>query len=584
MKKAFFSISHLLMLVGLLAAACQSKNRTVPFSAPLLEGLGSHTLDITTESELAEKFFNQGFKLTYAFNHGEAERSYREAIRQDPDCAMCYWGAAQVLGSNYNVAMPEEARQEALRLIKSAQDKAQQCQPWEKALIEATASRYRYDKTHEQAVLDQDYASALSAAHRQFPDKIDIAVLYAEALMILHPWDLYDKQGQPKAWTPEIIGLIERILDTAPDHPGANHLYIHAMEASDRPERAMSSADRLGQLMPGAGHMVHMPSHIYIRTGRYHEGSLVNEKAIEVDSLYLDACAAQGVYPLMLFPHNIHFLAATAALEGRGSTSIKAAWRVSAYTDTTMMREDGWKTLQHYWIIPYYVLVKFAQWDEILQLEKPDEDLLYPTAIWHYARGMAFAGKNQTAKAEEALSLLQGLAQKPELQEITIWDLNTAVDLVDIARRCLESEIYRKAGKPKEAIRLLREAVEIEDSLNYNEPPDWFFSVRHTLGAVLLDDEQFAEAEKVYQEDLQMFPENGWALHGLLLSLEKQQKWDAAAAIQERFKAAWQYADIALLSSEVEPVAYLESKDQDNYGVNYAGFGKITVCKGARKR
>lgn len=578
MKMLFLINTYLTVGVLMMANACHSPKSSLEPKAPLLQGLGDHTLDITTVSELAETYFNQGFNLTYGFNHDEAERSYREAVRQDSTCAMCYWGVAQVLGSNYNVAMSDDVKQEASRMIKLAQQYAEDASDWERGLIEATAIRYNYEKTDEQQVLDADYAEALRQLHKQIPEHIDIAALYAEALMILHPWDLYTRDGQPKAWTPQITALLEEILKKAPDHAGAHHLYIHAIEASAKPEVALASADKLGSLMPGAGHIVHMPSHIYIRTGKYHEGSVVNEKAIEVDSLYLDACAKQGVYPLMLFPHNIHFLAATAALEGRGETSINAAYRVAAHTDNTVIRDEGWQTLQHYLMIPHYVLVKFAQWDHILTLEQPDEDLLYPNAVWLYARGMALAGKGQLEKAREALSEVQKIGQNPELEKITIWELNSSVQLVQIAERVLEAEILRKEGQRKEAIALLKEAVALEDQLNYNEPPDWFFSVRHPLGALLLEDGQYVEAEKIYREDLFFMPENGWALNGLYQSLRKQNKKEAAADVKARFEKAWQYADIELESSEVKAMAYQNISGEAPFGSYLAGIGQFTMC------
>jgi len=569
---AYFAISVLMM-----ASACHSPISSPEPKAPLLPGLGDHQLEITTDSKMAKKYFSQGFSLTYGFNHDEAERSYREAVRQDSTCAMCYWGVAQVLGSNYNVAMPEEVKQEAARMINKAQQYAPNSTDWEQGLINATALRYNYSKTDEQPTLDADYAEALRQLHQKFPEHIDIATLYAEALMILHPWDLYTHEGKPKAWTPQITTLLEDILEKAPDHAGAHHLYIHAVEASDQPETGLTSADKLGSLMPRAGHIVHMPSHIYIRTGKYHEGSVANEKAIEVDSLYLDACAKQGVYPLMLFPHNIHFLAATAAMEGRGETSINAAYRVAAHTDTSMIREPGWETLQHYLMIPHYVLVKFAQWDHILTLEQPDKDLLYPNAVWQYARGMAYAGKNQLDKATQALEEVKKIGKNPELSKITIWELNSSVQLVQIAERVLEAEILRKKGEVQQAITMLREAVAIEDQLNYNEPPDWFFSVRHTLGAVLLEDGQFSEAEEVYKEDLLFMPENGWALNGLYQSLQKQKKKEAAS-VKRRFDEAWQYADIELKSSEVKSLAYQNISGDAPFGSYLAGIQTFVMC------
>lgn len=561
-----------------LMVACQSPQGSDQLQAPLFDNLGKHKLAITTDSKLAQRFFTQGLNLTYGFNHGEAERSYREAARQDSTCAMCYWGIAYVLGTNYNAAMEDAVKQEAQQMAQKALTQLAGVSDWEKALIEASAARFNYDKTEDQAVLDKDYAEAMRKVYQRFPKHDDIATFYAEALMNLHPWDLHTKQGEPKPWTAEIISHLETILERNPDHPGANHLYIHAVEASATPERGLPSADRLGDLMPGAGHLVHMPSHIYIRTGHYHKGSIVNEKATVVDSLYIASCNAQGVYPLAYFPHNIHFLAATAALEGRGETAINAAFRVAAHTDTTVMREPGLQTLQHYLMIPHYVLVKFSQWDHILTLRKPDDSLLYPLAVWHYARGMAFAGKNQLENAQAALEAVKNIAQNPALGEITIWDLNSVDQLINIAARVLEAEILRKQGDRAAAIALLEEAVAIEDQLNYNEPPDWFFSVRHMLGAVLLEDQQHAAAEKIYREDLFFLPQNGWALNGLHLSLVGQNKLEEALEVQEQFEQAWQYADIELKASEVKPLAYQNINSMSAFGSYLAGMPKVTWC------
>jgi len=564
------------LLLGL--AQCQSPQQSLSSQAPLFNNIGDYSLEVTTDSDLAQRYFNQGLILTYGFNHAEAERSYREAIRLDSTCAMAYWGAAHVLGTNYNAVMEDELKAEAQRLTKLAVQHMDEVSDWEQALIQASSYRYNYEKTDDQPTLDQDYANELEKVYQRFPDSDDIVVWYAEALMNLHPWDLYTKRGIAKPWTPQITDLLETVLERNPQHPGANHLYIHAVEASDSPERGLASADRMGEIVPGVGHLVHMPSHIYIRTGHYHQGSEVNEKAIVVDSLYLEECQIQGMYPLALYPHNIHFLAATAALEGRGELAINAAFRTTLHTDTVMMREPGWETLQHYMMIPNYLLVKFAQWDHILTLREPDSTLLYPRGVWHYARGMAYAGKNQLKKAQQELISLQEIAVNPELQNITIWELNSVDQLIAIATRVLEAEILRKQGQRESAETLLREAVAIEDQLNYNEPPDWFFSVRHPLGVVLLEMEKYAEAEAVYRDDLFFLPENGWALNGLYQSLQAQNKSPEADEVKKRFEQAWQYADIELSASEVKPMAYQNIDSSSPFGSYLADAPKLSWC------
>ncbi|WKN43843.1 hypothetical protein [Tunicatimonas pelagia] len=565
-----------LLLLGL--AQCQSPQRSLSPQAPLFNNLGDYSLLVTTDSDRAQQYFTQGLNLTYGFNHAEAERSFREAIRLDSTCAMAYWGAAHVLGTNYNAAMENERKAEAQYLTQRAVANMSHTSDWEQALINASTYRYNYEKTDNQSALDQEYANELSKVYQQFPNADDVAVWYAESLMNLHPWDLYTKRGVAKPWTPQITDLLETVMERNPNHPGANHLYIHAVEASDSPERGLASADRLKNLVPGAGHLVHMPSHIYIRTGDYHQGSEVNERAIVVDSLYLEECQIQGMYPLALYPHNIHFLAATAALEGRGELAINAAFRTAMHTDTAMMREPGWETLQHYHMIPHYLLVKFSQWNHILTLREPDSTLLYPQGVWHYARGMAFAGKNQLAKAQQALASLKNVAANPALQDITIWELNSVDQLLAIAERVLAAEILRQQHNYQAAEVLLREAVGIEGRLNYNEPPDWFFSVRHPLGVVLLEMGKFTEAEAVYREDLFFLPENGWALNGLYQSLEAQNKVAEAKEVQQRFNQAWQYADIALSASEAIPLVYQNINSQSPFGSYLASVPKISWC------
>ena len=569
-----------MLIIGAWMTSCQSPSESQSPQAPLFGNLGDHRLEITTSSSLAQQFFNQGLNLTYGFNHAEAGRSFREAIRLDSTCAMAYWGAAFVLGPNYNAGMEEEVKQPAVDYVQQAIARGANAQPWEQALIQALAARYNYAQTEDQAQLNEAYATAMHQVHQQFPEHDDIQTLYAESLMDLHPWDLYTRQGVAKPWTPEIVRTIEDVLARNPDHPGANHMYIHAVEASARPDQGLASAERLGGLVPGSGHLVHMPSHIYIRTGHYHEGSLVNEAAIKVDSVYIDQCNAQGAYPLTYFPHNIHFLAATAALEGRGEAAINAAYRVAAHTAVELMREPGMETLQHFRMIPLYIMVKFGQWDELLATEKPDDDLLYPVAVWHYAQGMAHAGKQQLTEAKTHLDQLKVIQQDTLLPHITVWDINSVDQLVDIASLVLEAEINRKSGDVASAIALLKEAVVIEDQLNYNEPPDWFFSVRHPLGAALLEAKQYAKAEVVYQEDLRFYPNNGWALNGLYHSLTGQNRLAEALDVKHQFEEAWQHADITLNTSEVQSIAYQDIDPNPTIATLLTDAATLTLCGG----
>jgi tetratricopeptide (TPR) repeat protein len=342
--------------------------------------------------------------------------------------------------------------------------------------------------------------------------------------MDLHPWDYWGKSGKAKPWTPEILEVLEYVLEQNPHHLGANHFYIHAVEASKSPDRGLPSAERLGDVVPGEGHMVHMPSHIYIRVGKYHEGTLANERAINSDDSYVTQCRAQGIYPLAYVPHNHHFLWATATLEGASEKAIAAAKSTSAKVDTVMMRQPGYGTLQHFRVIPLYAYVRFGKWDEILAYPKAADDLIYPQGVWHYARGIAFARTGRFEEAERELSLIKKISVNPTLDDITIWDINRTDQLMEIAVNALAGELAAARGNYKKAISHLQAAVEIEDSLTYNEPPDWFFPVRHSLGAVLIEAGRPADAERVYRTDLETFPENGWSLFGLKKSLELQNK------------------------------------------------------------
>ena len=518
--------------------------------APKLPGLEGIDFKISTNSKEAQDYFNQGLMLSYGFNHAEAARSFFEATRSDSNCAMAYWGFAYVLGPNYNAGMEADNYQRAHRAAQKALSLSDRCTDKEKALIEALTHRYTPDAPEERTHLDSAFASAMKKIYDKYSTDPDVSAIYAESLMDMHPWDMYDKKTkEPRPWAPEIVSILEKLIKQYPKHPGAPHFYIHAVEASKTPERGLASANLLMSLVPGSGHLVHMPSHIYIWTGDYHLGTLANLKAVSVDSAYVTACHAQGAYPLAYYPHNYHYLSAMATFEGNSKLAWEAANKVQEKTAQDVMRQPGWGTLQHYYSIPYFVAVKFAMWDTILALKQPDNELIYPRAVLNYARGMAFLGKKNVSQAEKELLQLRELAKSPELKDITIWNINTSLDIVQIAVNVLAAEIHRSNKEYPKAIAAFREAVKIEDNLNYDEPPDWFFSVRHHLGTALLQAEQFAEAEKVYQEDLRVWKENGWSLIGLHKALQKQGKLKEAGQVKTRFDKAWQYADFTLDNS-----------------------------------
>ncbi|MBN8860622.1 MAG: hypothetical protein J0H29_19675 [Sphingobacteriales bacterium] len=518
--------------------------------APRFDGLGGIDFRISTSSKEAQEYFNQGMMLAYGFNHAEAARSFYEATRLDPSCAMAYWGYAYVLGPNYNGGMEEDNFQRAYEASVKAKSLIGNCTPKETALIEALTTRYAAQPPVDRSPLDIAYTAAMKKVYAQYPADPDIGALYAEAMMNLHPWDLYDKTTKaPKAWTPELLAVLEHLIKINPKHPGAHHFYVHAMEASATPEKALGSAKLLETVVPGSGHLVHMPSHIYINTGDYHQGSLANIRAVEIDSVYTTACHAQGVYPLSYYPHNYHFLAATATLEGNSAVAWEASKQLQLHTATDIMRLPEWGTLQHYYIIPYYVAVKLSMWDTILSIAAPAKGLVYPKAIWHYARGMAYLGKHDMSNAQKEMDSLLILTADTSLQHLTVWGINTTADLVQIAVKVLEAGIVFRQNQTARSVSLLEEAVVIEDDLNYNEPPDWFFSVRHHLGAVLLKAGKYSEAEKVYNRDLQTWRKNGWALIGLYNALELQNKHSEAQSAKAAFEEAWKYADFKIRSS-----------------------------------
>ncbi|MFP4599860.1 MAG: tetratricopeptide repeat protein [Persicimonas sp.] len=517
---------------------------------PLFDGLDAHHHEISTDVPAAQEYFDQGLVLSFGFNHAEAARSFEQAARLDPTCAMCYWGKALVLGPNINLQMPPENVEPAWEAVQKARELADEhATPREQAYIEALSERYDADPPEDRSPLDRAYAEAMGEVAEAYPEDLDAQVLYAEALMDEHPWDYWTDEGEPKPWTPEIMQVLEDVLAEAPEHPMANHLYIHAVEASDEPERALESAKRLEDMVPGAGHLVHMPSHIYIRTGRYHEASKANERAVAADQQYLSQSHEAGIYALGYVPHNEHFLWATTTLEGRSEDAIGAARDVQAKVDPDMMRQPGMGTLQHFYSLPYYAMYTFGQWEEILDEPAPADDLLYPTGVWHFARGMAFLRTGRLDEAEAELDELADLAEDERLEEVTLWDINTTADLLEIGTEVLSGELAAARGDYDEAIVHLRRGVELEDSLNYDEPPPWGQSVRRHLGAVLLEADKPAEAERVYRADLEEFPNVGWALYGLAEALDAQGKADEAAQVRERLEQAWRHADVELNAS-----------------------------------
>ncbi|PKA99270.1 hypothetical protein B0O79_2976 [Flavobacteriaceae bacterium MAR_2009_75] len=522
--------------------------------APIIDGLDALHFTTTTKDSLAQKYFDQGLILAYAFNHAEAARSFYYATKLDPEFTMGYWGYAYVLGPNYNAGMEYDNYQRAYDAVLKAQNLVTAATSLkERALIDALSARYVEEPVKNRSKYDIAYSHAMKKVSEQFPNDPDISTLYAESIMNLHPWDLWKDNGEAQNWTYKIISQLQKAMSVDPKHPGAHHFYIHIMEASKEPEKALKSAQLFdSDLVAGAGHLVHMPSHIYIRTGDYHKGTLSNQRAAAVDSSYVASCNAQGAYPLSYFPHNYHFMAATATLEGNSKIALKAAYKVASHANLLLMKEPGWGTLQHYYTIPYYINIKFAKWNDILLMKNIDSTLIYPQAIRSYARGMAFLGLNDLNNSRLELERLQKLAKDPSLKEITIWDINSVDVLLEIAKRVLEAELLAKELNFEKSINLLNEAVTYEDNLNYNEPPDWFFSVRHHLGAIQIEAGKFEDAISTFKEDLIKFPKNGWALHGLQQAYINTQDKDNLIDTSEKLKKAWSTSDVSLISSRLQ--------------------------------
>ena len=547
MKRLHIFIISLLATITLGLFGMVSNNMATA-TAPLFTGMGTHKHPITTTSSQAQRYFDQGLVLAYGFNHAEAARSFREAIQLDPDCAMCNWGLAYVLGPNINAQMEDDAVPEAYSAIQQAVKLAKNSSKAEQAYINAMATRYKDQPLEDRSSLDLAYAEAMAQVSQEYPEDLDAATIYAEALMDTMPWDYWTEEREPKPATQKVLDTLESVLQQDANHPGANHFYIHAVEAV-RPQQGVAAADRLGSLVPGSGHLVHMPSHIYIRVGRYHDAAVTNQKAIAVDKDYITQCHAQGVYPLAYVPHNRHFLWFAATLEGNRKIADEAGQNLAASIDPEMMRQPGLETLQHFYSIPFFTMTRFGEWDEILQTPQPAADLQYPTGIWHYARGMAYASQGKFSEAEAELQQLTLLANDPELEEVTIWDINNTQSILKVATEVLTGEIAAQQGEYPQAIAHLRQAVTLEDALNYDEPPDWATPARQYLGAVLIQNSDFITAEQAYREDLAIYPDNGWSLFGLQQSLQAQGKDSAAQKVQQQFESAWQYADVKLTAS-----------------------------------
>lgn len=547
---SFYSPSvRIPMCIGLKTTNLVKLVDTAKNGPPIFSGLGNYYFKVSTDNKLAQKYFNQGLALYYGFNHAEAYRSFFEASKLDPNCAMAYWGQALCLGPNINAPMDAADAAVVFAAVQKAGFQSAKATERERDYIQALSKRYILNSPQDRSELDKAYSVAMKELVTKYPDDLDAASLYAESLMDLHPWDFWLKDGTAQPWTAEILQNLEKVLKLDKYHAGANHFYIHAVEASQNAARAMASAERLKTLMPGAGHLVHMPSHIYIRTGLYHEGTLTNEASVKADQSYLTQCNSKGLYGLIYHPHNYHFLWACTTLEGRGDYAIKTAHILSSKVDEEMMLSPFGFGVQHFYVTPVFAKVRFGKWDDILAMKIPDKKLVYANAIYHYGRGVAFARKGQNEKALVERSELRQLITDTTLKSISVGALNSPYAIMAIAEKVLSAEIANAKKDYITAASILKQAIELEDALNYNEPADWHHPVRQILGALLLKTGKAAEAEKLYREDLKVYPENGWSLYGLQQSLLKQNKADEAKSIKIKFEKAFAFADVKLTES-----------------------------------
>jgi tetratricopeptide (TPR) repeat protein len=514
---------------------------------PLFDNLGSHHHPITTTSEQAQRYFDQGLRLVYAFNHEEAIRSFEAAIQQDPQAAMPYWGIALALGPNINSAMGKKAEHRAIEMVQKARRLVDRAVPVEQAYIEALATRYVSRKASKRKGLDEAYAKAMRSVVQRFPEDDDAATLFAEALMDLRPWDFWKPDGRPQPGTDEIVTTLESVLARNPYHPGACHYYLHAIEASLQPELALPCAERLPGLMPGAGHLVHMPAHIYMRIGKYHEAVERNQQAAHVDERYLASQHPTGEYADGYYAHNLHFLWASLVMEGRNVEAMKAARDLTATITEEEARKDRGKEL--YLPTPIFSMIRFGRWEELLREPPPPKGLRLMEGMWRLGRGLALVATKRLPGAEGEHVALAGLTKQIRRDRTT--EEKTQRALLKIAERVLSGEIAVRRQRYDDAIRLFEDAIKIEEALPYSEPPLWPLSVRHHLGAAFLLADRPSEAESVYHADLLRHPDNGWALIGLIQSLRAQQKDDQAAEAEDRFKKAWAHADFIPAASRM---------------------------------
>ena len=551
MKKIYM---FLYALVVIAVVSCDNEENiqdiVTKAGAPLFDGMGDHTHPITTNNKYVQRYFDQGLTIDFAFNHAESARSFRAGQTLDPNCAMCFWGEALALGPNINVTsngsviMADQERLAAYEAIQKALSLKNKVSEKERDFIDALATRYNGDTASPRGPLDLAYAEAMRELSNKYPEDDDAASLFAESLMNTMPWDYWIDADSPKPLTVEAIEILEKVMARNPRHPMALHLYIHAVESSSQPERAEAAADILLDLVPGAGHLVHMPSHIYWRVGRYADASESNIMAAAVDEAYIAACNAQGFYPAAYYPHNIHFLWASSSMEGRSEIAIEAGEKVAKNVRLEMI--DQFPGVEFFKTVPMLSLVQFGLWDRVLELDPPAERLEYANAIWHYARSVAYSNKGNIESAQKERQMIESLKDTNDVLHLDSIYYPASM-LLEIADSLALGEIAISNNDYQSAIQYFANAVSVQDTLPYTEPPFWYYPTRLSLGKAYLLSDQADEAEVVFEENLKRYPRNGWALYGLIQALETQNK--DSSMVQKQFDIIWQNADVELTSS-----------------------------------
>lgn len=539
MRTTFTWRTCLVLLGAALASTAAEK-----VSGPLLDGMGTLHHPVTTRSKKAQRYFNQGLTLAFAFNHKEAIRSFRSAAALDNSCAMAHWGVALAYGPHVNNGMSAEDNTNAWAALQQALAARNNADARERAYIDALATRYTAEAPTNRASLDVAYADAMRKLVKAYPDDLDAQTLFAESLMNTMPWDYWRKGGLPKPETEEVLNALRFVLIRDPHHPGANHLYIHAVEAGPHPEWGIAAADRLLNFAPAAGHLVHMPAHIYMRVGQYADAVISNERAVAADKTFLRQTRQQGFYPGVYYPHNIHFLWWAQLFDGRSADAAKTARKAAQYAVDNYCGPNKALEAPRFRHLPWLTAVRFGRWDEILEVPQPasTNDFLFDRAIWHFARGLAFASKNDASAAAAEHKQLSIIAQGEQVRALDHPQLPVS-GIVSIAEHWLGARVAELNGDAAKAVDLLEKAVSIEDGLPYMEPAYWPIPVRPAFGAILLRKSDAARAEQVFREDLKSMPRNGWSLLGLENALRAQNKPEAADQVRRQLNESWKRAD-----------------------------------------